>query len=198
MDTPGLMAPVRRGLLLRTLKVYVYRMPRRMRDGDLTLRRLTLLDGPDLAKLPRGGGIIAGGGGRNPTRSWLSLYRSLRTALPVAYCIVCGGKTVGLAGLYDIRAGESAGMSLEIFDGNYRRKGYGRRTFALLTGNLERQRLVGRVFVEVKEDNQASLSFWMALGFTRGHSVGKTRRLSLPLRQPGDLPADRPSPTGGT
>lgn len=113
------------------------------------------------------------------------IWWSVRSALPIAYRIECAGKPVGLAGLYDLRVGESAGMSLMILDRMYRRKGYGRRVFTLLTQNLRRQRLVQKVFVEVETDNEDSLSFWMGLGFTQETCLQNRVRLSLSLACPG-------------
>jgi hypothetical protein len=183
VDTTGRVDPT--GLRVQRMMVRIARMPRRMRDGDLTLRRLTLLSWFLRKKLLSSGGELnPDERGKGPGGAWPPLWQSMRTALPIAYCVEFAGKPVGLAGLYDLRVGESAGMSLMILDRMHRRKGYGRRVFTLLTQNLRRQRLVKKVFVEVETDNEDSLSFWRGLGFTQETCLQNSVRLSLSLTCP--------------
>lgn len=163
-------------------KMHIARMPRHMTDGDLALTRLTIFAGPSIKTMFHNIDIATmRGAGRSSSASWVSLWWSLRSIFPLIYCVKCGRKRAGLIGLYDLKIGESASMSLIISDRDLRRKGYGGRAFRLLRQSLEKHRFIETIFVEVETDNHGSLSFWQKLGFAIDRSIGKKITLSLSL-----------------
>jgi RimJ/RimL family protein N-acetyltransferase len=95
--------------------------------------------------------------------------------------IECGSKRIGFIGLYDLRLGESAEMTLVIFDKNIRRHGYGSRVFRIFTQNLKKISLLKRIMVRVKTDNSISTSFWQKLGFRELHVADGIKTMFIDL-----------------
>ncbi len=144
-----------------------FRLPAVMVDGDVRLRLARVLDAPFLTA-GLGGGVLLQASGLEPPLplSRLSLWWWMRQRFDLIYCLERGEEKLGLAGIYDLRPGLSAEVALVIFDGRRRRRGYGSRAFRLLAENLKGRSVVRRLFVRVRMDNRAGLSFWRALGFS--------------------------------
>ncbi|MGE5893437.1 MAG: GNAT family N-acetyltransferase [bacterium] len=159
----------------RTPLIRIARMPTSVRDGNLMLRALTILDCPFLQAMFRNDQAVKSGRMRRRTSgSWISFWWRVRKTFPVAYCIECDAKRIGFIGLYDLALRERGRMSLVISDGNLRRKGYGSRAAGILMGALKNQRFVRTIIVEVEADNHGSLSFWRKIGFgEEQHLPGK-------------------------
>jgi len=98
----------------------------------------------------------------NRFRCWFLLKR----VFPLAYTIEKGSCAIGFTGLYDIRAGRSAEMSLWIKEGE-RRRGTGTKAADLLISASGSSGLVRELIVKIDPDNNASSSFWQKLGFSR-------------------------------
>jgi len=105
-----------------------------------------------------------------------------KTFMP-AYCIECDSKPIGFIGLYDLIPGESAEISLAIFDKTFRRHGYGTRAFKLLAQHLQRYSVVREIHVNVTRDNHRALSFWKTVGFLKMNTVDDTTiNMSMDLK----------------
>lgn len=96
----------------------------------------------------------------------------LKRVFPLAYAIEKESRVVGFIGLYDIRAGRSAEMSLWIEEGE-RRRGTGTKAADLLSGASGSAGLVRELIVKIDPDNNASSSFWRQCGFRRVSSNGR-------------------------
>ncbi len=143
---------------------------RRIENTDLALR---LFRWRDLALLFSFFGSEAflkeSDDGFKPSSSLLTFWRWLVSVFHLFYVILMyregGSKVIGFVGLYDIRVHGSLMLSIAIFDPEYRRKGYGRRSVGMLLDYLLKNSIVERVAAEVPEDDLRSLSFFHAMGF---------------------------------
>ncbi len=155
-----------------------YRIPRTMADGGLRLRPVRIFDASFITE-----GFLEEGISpyRNirPLPLWLSLWWWTRKTFLPAYCIEYDTERIGFMGLYNLRPGESAWLSLVIFVKEMRRHGYGRRAFHLLLQSLKRYSVVKRLYVEVRGDNRGALSFWRRMGFAEIKSQGGIVTMSL-------------------
>ncbi len=142
-------------------------LPRCLKDGDLRLRPLRISDGPSLSKmLVQKEKLKAGGGRRMRKTPWIYTYFRLRKTFFAAYCIEHRRETIGFAGLHNLVPGESAEISLIIFDSINRRRGFGTRAFLLLSGNSFTVSLADTLIARVENDNKPARFFWTSLGFT--------------------------------
>ncbi|NOY64236.1 MAG: GNAT family N-acetyltransferase [Nitrospirae bacterium] len=159
-----------------------YKIPRIMVDGSLMLRPLRILDASFLTRGFKNEGILLINlRNRSLIPLWLSTWWwTKRTFLP-AYCIVQDSKRIGFIGLYNLILGESAEVSLAIFEKDQRRRGYGTRAFNLLLHNLQRYSVVKRIFVKVRRDNRSALFFWKRLGFRGVENYNGVIEMSLDL-----------------
>lgn len=150
--------PVRIGLLpLR-------RMPRAIGLSGIALRPLKLADGFTLSEIRSTDNHF----GHSRVLKWWNVLRCwflLRRIFPLIYAIEKGSRVVGFTGLYDIRAGRSAEMSLWIKEGE-RRRGTGTEAASMLIGASGSSGLVRELIVKIDPDNDASSSFWQKLGFS--------------------------------
>ncbi len=109
------------------------------------------------------------GAGVKPFSSLLTFWRWLVSVFHRFYVILMyreGRSTViGFIGLYNVRVHKSLMLSMAIFDPEYRRKGYGRRSVGMLLDYLLKNNIVERVAAEVPEADLRSLSFFRAMGF---------------------------------
>jgi ribosomal protein S18 acetylase RimI-like enzyme len=168
----------------------IARVPRQIRQGDLTLRPLRIWDGPFLARMVRQDDILWSCGARGcPEIPWFTLYRRLRTLFFLSYCIEYSSEKVGLAGFYHLRADKSAEMSLVIFKDSFRRKGLGTKVFRLLSGALGNCPFLERVLVSVRTENSAAQAFWTKLGFEEVRRGKDTLELELSLGRSGPAAA---------
>jgi ribosomal protein S18 acetylase RimI-like enzyme len=160
----------------------IARVPRRIRQGKLTLRPLRLWDGPFLARMLRQDDILRTcGAKRRPDISWFSLYLRLRSLFFLSYCVEYSSERIGLAGLYDIGAEKSARMSLVIFTESRRRRGLGTKVFRLLVAALRDRPFLEKILVSVGPGNDAAEAFWKKLGFEEIGRGEETLELSLSL-----------------
>lgn len=155
-----------------------------MVEGSLRLRPLRILDASFLTRGFKNEGILLiNFRNRNLMPLWLSIWWwTKRTFLP-AYCIEYDSECIGFIGLYNLRLGESAGLSLVIFVKAMRRRGYGTRAFNLLVRNLKIYSVVKRIIVQVKGDNTAAISFWRKMGFVETGNHKGIIRMSLDLNR---------------
>ncbi len=140
-------------------------LPRRMNHGNLALRQLRMSDGRFLSEVMSRHDILESGAAGKPGRSsWIFFYWWLRKTFFAAYCIEHNGQVIGFIGLFNLVPGESAEISLVLFDPVLRRRGYGTRAFQLLAGSpiLE---LANTLIARVRKDNLSAHSFWSKLGF---------------------------------
>jgi len=148
-------------------------LPACIEDRDLGLRQLRISDGPFLSELLEHGDILISSGINTPRRTpWVLLYWWLRRTFPVAYCIEREARTIGFTGLHNLVPGESAEISLVIFDPASRRRGYGTRSVQLLCGNSFTISLADTFIARVRNDNGPARSFWRSLGFAFLESDG--------------------------
>jgi ribosomal protein S18 acetylase RimI-like enzyme len=167
-------------------------LPRYIKQRDLTLRRLRILDGPFLSatlkrredilkssgvcKTPQSSGVCKtrqSGGVCTPRRTpWLFFYWWLRKTFFVAYCIERKSQTIGFIGLSNLVPGESAEISLVLFDSACRRRGYGTASFQLLSRSSFTIAFANTFIVRVRKDNESARFFWTSLGFVTLGSDG--------------------------
>ncbi len=159
------------------------RIPRCVGDGRLVLKPLRITDGPFLHKGLRNADILRTSVcGAVRFRSWVDVWWWLRKTYPILYRIEADSKRIGFIGLFDIIRGESGEASLAIFNSAKRRCGHGSAAFRLFSEELRKHSLIERIFVRVREDNDAAQSFWSRLGFKESGTEGRIRVMSLCLR----------------
>jgi len=163
--------------------LFYARIPGYVKDGHLGLRRLRIFDGPFIRDILMDRDILKSGGLSKPiSKSWFFVWWWIKKTFEPAYCVEFDSKRIGFIGLYDLKLGKSAEMTLVIYEKNCRRMGYGTRTFHILAQALRRYNLIEKIVVKVREDNHASISFWTGLGFEDVHSLGGIRVMSLDIK----------------
>ncbi len=156
--------------------------PRSLRDSNLCLRPLRIADGRFIAAGLADEAILqACGMPGPPAASWFSLIWWIRRTYPLAFCIELKARRIGFLGLYRLRPGKSALMSLAIFDETCRNCGYGTRALELIVQHLQKCRLVERLAVDVMQESPA-LNFWMKAGFREASAVGGVLTLTRDIK----------------
>jgi len=160
------------------------RMPRYISNKTLRLRPLRMSDSPFILSGLNGVDIVKAKSLSIPIAlSWLSMWWQMKKTFCPAYCIEHDSKQIGFIGLYNLISGQSAEVSLIIFDISNRRRGYGTMAFRLLTQALMRACLIKNLSVTVKEDNHASTSLWKKLGFKTMRSHNGLTEMIFPLER---------------
>lgn len=137
-----------------------------MTDGVIHLRCMTIGDAPLLRKHLAGREALSYTERSSPvSASWFRVWLKLKKIFDFAFMIDIDCETVGFIGIYDLAPGQSAGMSLVIFDREKRGKGCGSRAFRLLAHNLKSYSTVRSLSVTYKSRNAAARSFWTKCGF---------------------------------
>jgi RimJ/RimL family protein N-acetyltransferase len=144
-----------------------YLFPQYLHDNSLRLRPLRFGDGRFMAAgLTDDIIVCACGRSKPPAASWVSLMWWVRKTYPLAFCVELHARRIGFLGLYHLRPGKSAALSLAIFDEACRNRGYGTRVLKLFMQHLQQRSRLQRLAVDVRQDNQAALSFWKKSGFS--------------------------------
>jgi len=125
------------------------KIPAAMEVDNIRLRRLRFSDGPFIMNELKDEIILNASG----------LLRPINL------------KPIGFIGLYDLLSGESAQISLTIFDKMFRRQGYGSRAFNLLAKHLQKHSIVREIRARVMRDNHDAVSFWRKIGFSQMDTV---------------------------
>jgi RimJ/RimL family protein N-acetyltransferase len=164
-------------------------LPRCITHRDLTLRHLRISDGPFLSGIMEREDILKSSGVCKTRQSsgvcrprrtpWIIFYWWLRKTFFVAYCIERKAHTIGFIGLSNLVPGESAEISLVLFDPVSRRKGYGTRAFTLLSQHPFTTAFANTFIVRVRKDNESARSFWTKLGFETVGGDGDTIMMEL-------------------
>ncbi len=158
-------------------------LPRYIKQQDLTLRLLRISDGPSLSEALKQKDILKSCGiSRSPETdsirpcgtSWISFYRWLRKTFFIAYCIERKAQRIGFIALSNLAPGESAEISLVLFDPLFRGQGYGTRAFEMLSRNSFAKAFANTFVARVKKDNSRAYSFWRKLGFEAVTDEGDT------------------------
>lgn len=171
------------------------RMPRYMREDDLRVRPLRISDAGPLGGWLQENGIFGPAPGPAPLARLLTWWWT-RRRFTVSFCIEAASRPVGFIGFYAMRLGDSAEITLVIFDRTMRRRGYGSRAFRLVERNLRRHSVVKRIRARVRPDDRAALAFWRGLGFDdeEEECTGDAKCLSLDLSAAAlPPPSERPS-----
>ncbi len=146
--------------------MFCTKIPRLIEDGRIMLRPLRLSDGPFLSNGLRDEDILKAKGLNKPVSpSWFFIWWWFRKTYICPFCIELNSMPIGFIGLYNVRLGKSAEISLVIFDKTLRRQGYGTRAFKLFAKSLQRHSVVEKILIKIKADNHIALSFWRKLGF---------------------------------
>ncbi len=133
-------------------------MPASIEDAGMRLRRLRLSDGQFIIDGLKDEIILNSCGLSSPINSsWFSLWWWFRKTFMPAYCLELDSRPIGFIGLYDLIPGESAEISLVIFDKTLRRQGHGTRAFNLLARHLKRHSFVKKIQAKVTRDNRQAL-----------------------------------------
>ncbi|HAM50700.1 MAG TPA: hypothetical protein DCP92_08425 [Nitrospiraceae bacterium] len=160
------------------------KIPRYMEDGNLRLRLLRMSDGPFILRGLNDGAILKANGLSRPiASSWFFVWWWMKKTFIPAYCIEYDSQPIGFIGLYNLIPGNSAEVSLVIFDRNNRRRGYGTRAFQILAQTLRRCHLIEKITLKIQGDNRGSISFWTGLGFEDVHIPDGLRVMSMDLKE---------------
>ncbi|NOZ25930.1 MAG: GNAT family N-acetyltransferase [Nitrospirae bacterium] len=154
------------------------KMPRYMKDGDLRLRPLRIFDtGYVFRELLKD--VTPG---KPVCLPRLFTWWWIRKRFTCSFCIEVGSRPAGFIGLYNMKLGRSAEITLAISDGAMRRRGYGTRAFRLLERSLREYSVVQMIYARVEADNRTALKFWRSLGFEDLGSMEGITAMSLDLR----------------
>ncbi len=150
-------------------------IPAYIEDAEIRLRQLRLSDGLFMINGLKDEIILNSCGVSGPINSsWFSLWWWLKRTFMPAYCIEIDSKPIGFIGLYDLVLGESAEISLAIFDKTFRRKGYGTRAFNLLVRHMKRHSVVKEIQAKIIRGNHHAISFWRRVGFLQLNTPNDT------------------------
>jgi ribosomal protein S18 acetylase RimI-like enzyme len=168
---------------------------RPLKENDISLRPVRIFDAAFLHSGFSSRDFLEANGLSKPiASSWFPTWWWLRRTFVFAYCIVADGKRAGFLGMHTLRPGESAELSLSIFEEEMRRKGYGSRAFHLFVRNLEKHFFIKMLLVRVRKDNFMALSFWKKLGFGERRREGAVIVLFYTVRPSTTIPiADSPA-----
>ncbi len=136
-----------------------FRIPRYIDGGNVRLKPLRLSDGHFILRGLNDGVILKASGLSRPVASsWFFAWWWIRKTFVPAYCIACdNSRRIGFIGLYDLLPGESAEVSLAIFDSHFRRLGYGSGAFGLLKQELTIHAVVKNLIVRIRAENHVAL-----------------------------------------
>lgn len=141
-------------------------IPRRLKDGNIRLRPLRILDGPFMRHAFRKREVFEPNGLSKPIdASWFDVWWWLRRVFVLSYCIEIDSRRSGFVGFYNLVPGRYAEIALSLFDRGTRGRGNGTRVFAMLERSLERHGPVETLIARVEEDNEAAVRFWEKVGF---------------------------------
>ena len=142
---------------------------RHMENCGLTLRLYRLSDLPMLRSLFTPEIFLETSGFELKVSSLLGFYKWLKATFQMVYVIEVeengGHKTVGFAGLYNMKIGQSLWLSLAIFNPKDRKRGYGEQVLGLLLDHFQKNGAAETVYAEVLKTNVPSLCFLRKLGF---------------------------------
>lgn len=162
--------------------MFYAKIPRLMEDGRIVLRHLRLGDGPFLSNGLREEGILKAKGLNKPVSPpWFFIWWWFKKTYICPFCIELDSRPIGFIGLYNLIPGESAEISLMIFDKTLRRQGYGTRAFELFVRSLQRHSIVERILIKIKADNHIALSFWRKVGFVEADILDDVISMSMDL-----------------
>jgi len=151
------------------LRVRIINFKPRIENCGLALRLYRLKDLPALLPLFTPEIFVEASGCEVKANSLLGFYKCLKTTFQVIYVIEIeesgGPRTIGFAGLYNMKIGKSLWLSLAIFKPRDRRQGYGTRALELLLDLLQKNGAAETVYAEVLKRNMPSLRFLRRLGF---------------------------------
>jgi RimJ/RimL family protein N-acetyltransferase len=156
-----------------------------MEKDGLLLRLWRLSDIPLLHSLFSASGLLSEkSADRKNLFSLFFFRRRLSAAFQRIYLMVIQREKVviGFIGLYDIRIHHSLTVSITVFDSKYRGRGYGRGAVELLFSALQKASVVEKVFAEVSDANERSLSFFRNMGFAVCGSSNETLLLQMPVK----------------
>jgi RimJ/RimL family protein N-acetyltransferase len=155
-------------------------LPACIKDRDVRLRHVRISDGPGISELLEHDDILTSSGINTPRRTqWLFFYCWLRKTFFAAYFIELKKEKIGFIGLYNLAPGESAEISLIVFDPSFRRRGYGTLAFKMLSQNPFTAAFANTFIVRVRTDNEPARSFWRKLGFETVRVEGDTIEMRL-------------------
>jgi RimJ/RimL family protein N-acetyltransferase len=162
---------------------------RPLKENDISLMPVRIFDAPFLHSGFASRDFLAGNGLSRPVASsWFLTWWWIRRTFFFGYCIVVKGNHVGFLGMHTLRPGESAELSLSIFEVEMRQKGYGSRAFHLFVRNLEKRSLIKMLLVRVRKDNFIAFSFWKKLGFVELKREGAVIVLFYTIRPTQTIP----------
>ncbi len=155
-------------------------VPAYIEDRDLRLRHLRISDGRVISELLYRADVLKSSGINTPPKThWTFFYCWIRRTFLAAYRIELKAETIGFIGLHNFAPGESAEISLVLFAPAMRLRGYGRRSFEMLSRNPFTKAFAGTFIARVRKDNEAARSFWRKLGFETVDSQGDTILMKL-------------------
>jgi ribosomal protein S18 acetylase RimI-like enzyme len=177
--------------------MFYTRIPRHIEYAQIGLRQLRFSDIPFLCDGLRDKEILATNGlSKQISLSWLSVWWWIKKTFTLIYCIKCDSKRIGFIGLYNLKLGKSAEMTLVIFDKDMRRAGYGSKAFNIFAQNLKKHSIAEKIIVKVRIDNNISISFWQKLGFKELNKINGIQTMCINLNSYqscyGCIPVARP------
>jgi RimJ/RimL family protein N-acetyltransferase len=161
-----------------------FRIRRTMEHDGLRVRPLRILDIPLIRSGLLHEDIMRTTGPYGMIRpSCFAVWWWLKKTYELLYCAEVESRCVGFVGLYDLKPGDSAEVTLVIFDAGMRRRGYGSRAFTLVAAALRADAFIKRCIVRVKTDNHPSLCFWTKIGFEVLHITKGIKTMTKDLEE---------------
>lgn len=168
-------------MILRNRKFFCF-IPAFMEDGIIRLRPIRIGDGAFMKSgFNRPESLRAYGLSSPVFSSGFAVRRWIKRTYDAAWCVEIDSQPAGFAGVYRLNPGESAEVSLMVFDGKLRRCGYGSMVFRMISEMLVMRTGVEKLTVSVLDENRAALSFWSKVGFRAAGCNEGVRRMELDL-----------------
>lgn len=155
-----------------------------MKEGALRLRPLKIWDSLFLRNSFQNKEMLSVNGLNKPIYSSpFLLWWWLKRAFIFSYTILFDSRRIGFIGVYHLKLGMAAQISLFICKKNMRRLGYGSRVFRLLAKNLRRYSIVEKIIVRVRADNHTAMAFWKKNGFVQLSTEGDVTTIVMSLKE---------------
>ena len=146
--------------------IFFTAIPATLEDGNVRLRHLRISDGAFLKTGFGGRESLKANGLCSPlSLSGEAIRLWIRNTYDLAWCIEIDSQPTGFAGVFHLRPGESAEVSLMVFKPELRGRGYGGTVFRMIAEMLALKTGIKLFIVRVRNDNVAALSFWLKMGF---------------------------------
>jgi RimJ/RimL family protein N-acetyltransferase len=120
--------------------------------------------------------ILYAGSGRDPLFLSLSpvmLWWQMKRCFNCLFLLEVDAEIIGLIGMYDLTQNNSGYLSLLIFDGKDRGKGYGTQAYELFLSRILKSMRITTLHVQIEAANIRAVNFWRRRGFGSPEPLGR-------------------------